>query len=301
MANLDLGSRAEFFSSVSLRRARLINIQPVTGLPIRLTTSPTSVIFEGNVFVPVLATDMSAQTEGTGGEAVDTQISGVIDSNLLTNADLNRGVYRGAQVTEYLVDPKFPFAGALRTFVYYIQDVEWNGEVFEAKCSGIVSSLTSKKGSTFSRQCVVDLGGKYCKVDLDDFRYGATAAPNPPNGTPANITALSPESERIFFCSDFPGSPGAADPSYFQFGVVEFVSGSNRGRFATIIQYNPSGDKFILAEAPPFPMQSGDAFFVIPGCDKTQASCKDKFSNFENFQGNPFVRGSSAQVDAPSS
>jgi uncharacterized phage protein (TIGR02218 family) len=301
MANLDLGSRAEFFSSVSLRRARLIKIQPVTGLPIRLTTSPTSVIFEGNVFVPVLATNMSAQTEGTGAEAVDTEISGVIDSDLLTNADLNRGVYRGAQVTEYLVDPKFPFAGALRTFVYYIQDVEWNGEVFEAKCSGIVSSLSGKKGSTFSRQCVVDLGGKYCKVNLNDFRHGAGLPPNPPNATPATITGLSPDSERVFFADNFPAGPGAADPSYFQFGVIEFVSGSNRGRFATVIQYDPSGDKFTIAEPPPFAMQAGDAFFVIPGCDKTQASCKDKFNNFENFQGNPFVRGSSAQVDAPAS
>lgn len=291
MANLNLGTTSEFFTSVSLNRARLIKIQPKVGRAVTLTTAPTAVQFEGETYVPTLATNMSAQSEAVGGGNYETQLDGVIDSDLLTNADLTRGVYRGASITEYLVDPKFPFVGALREFAYVIDEVKWNGEVFQASCSGLVTSLSKKKGQVFSRQCVVDLGGPYCRKDLSTLRRPLSG------GQP--VTYLDPNSRRRFRAAGFPGGSNGAD--YWQFGTIEYVSGANVGKFSTILTYSAQGDEFVIAEPPPFDIKLNDEIACFPGCDKTQASCKDKFDNYVNFQGNPFVRGSSSYVDGPES
>lgn len=291
MATVDLGSRAELYSSISVRRARLIKIAPLVGNPIYLTTHPSAIEFEGNTYVVAKGADLSAQSEGTGGQDVDTQLSGAIDSDLLTNADLTRGVYRGAEVTEYLVDHKFPWVGALRTWSYVIQDISWNGESFDANCGGILSSLTNAKGQSWSRQCVAKFGGPYCGVNLDDFRQ--------PTGAPASVTSVDANSPRRFYASQFQAGPGGSDPRYFEFGLIEYRSGDNLGRFSTIVAYDDQGDEFTVAEAPPFPVQVGDTFYAYPGCQKTIDAC-NSFNNFANFQGAPFVRGSSGAVDTPS-
>ncbi len=292
MATVDLGSRAEFYSGISLRRARLIKIEPEVGLPIFLTTHSSAIEFEGNLYVVAKGADLSAQSEGTGGQEVDTELSGAIDSDLLTNADLTRGVYRGANVTEYLVDHKFPWVGALRTWKYIIQEISWNGEAFQASCGGIFGSLTNSKGQSWSRQCVAKFGGPYCGVNLEALRQ--------PPGSPATVTLVDSTNPRKFSASQFNAGPGGSDPRYFEFGLIEYRSGDNLGRFSTIVRYNDQGDEFTLAEAPPFEVQVGDTFYATPGCQKTQAACQS-FNNYANFQGAPFVRGSSGAVDTPSS
>lgn len=294
MAVFNLGANEEFFGAISLRRTRLIKIQPVTGNPLYLTTSATSIEYEGDTYVPVLAVDMSAQSESIGGEEYDSQITGAIDnaisSPLLTNADLSRGVYRGARVTEYLVDPKYPYAGALKTYGYVIESVSWNGEFFDAQIGGLLPSVGRRNGQTYSRQCVVELGGPYCGVNLEDFRF--------PQGN-SGAAVGSVLNLRSFTALGF--QTGAITEDYFTFGTVQFLTGENRGRFATILNYEPNGDVFLLAEPLPFDVATGDKFFAFAGCQKTQSACKDKFNNYRNFQGNPYVRGTSTSIDAPAS
>jgi len=292
MANLNLGSRKELYDSVSLRRARLVRITPVVGNPVHITTHPSAIEFEGAVYQVAEGADLSAQGEATGGQNVDVSLSGGLTSDLLTNADLTNGVYRGAQVDEYLIDPKFPWVGALRSWSYYIQQVTWNGEQFEADCLGLLSSLSKNKGQSWSRQCVAKFGGPYCGVDLEALRQ--------PPGSPASVTSLDPTNTRAFSSLGFNAGPGGADSRYFEFGLIRYTSGNNLGRFSTIVAYDAQGDKFTVAEAPPYAFEVSDTFYAYPGCQKTQAACRT-FGNYANFQGAPFVRGSSGAVDVPAS
>lgn len=50
--------------------------------------------------------------------------------------------------------------------------------------------------------------------------------------------------------------------------------------------------RVVLYLALPNDIQVGDELRLYPGCDKTLATCRDKFDNVINFRGEPFVPGS---------
>jgi uncharacterized phage protein (TIGR02218 family) len=78
---------------------------------------------------------------------------------------------------------------------------------------------------------------------------------------------------------------------YFELGTMVFTSGVlNSSLPVTIKSYTLGSPSIILLNRPLLAVPSaGDTFFIYPGCDKTQAACKNKFSNFANFLGFPFV------------
>ncbi len=291
MGRLGLGATEEFFLAESARRARLIRISPQAGVrPVYLNTTPNSIVFEGNNYLASNAIEMKAQSERVGSKEYDTEVSGVIDSVLLTNADLNNGVYRGAEVVEYIIDPKYPLAGALRTYRYFIDDVRWDGEKFQANVTGVQSRTPDDQGGTFSRTCTVELFSEHCTVLREDFLF--------PTGNAATITEVV--GERQFKASNFVVGTGVSS-DFFTFGLISWVGGDNLGRFSTVFAYDGIDDSFALAERPTYGLTVGDAFYVSPGCQKTTSHCRDKFDNIRNFQGTPFVRSSSGALDAPSS
>jgi uncharacterized phage protein (TIGR02218 family) len=291
MGALGLGGVEEFFLANSTRRARLLKITPTAGLPsIYLTTTPTIITFENDVYLPTNAVDLSAQSEKVGSKSYDTEIMGVIDSDLLTESDLNNGVYRGAEVVEYIVDPKFPLAGALRTYRYFINDISWNGENFSADVVGVQANTAEDQGASFSRNCTVQLFSEHCGLNKADFQYPSTQA-----ATVSEVTG-----DRQFDAAGFVIGTGV-DPDFFIFGVLDWVSGDNIGRSSTVFAYEGTTDSFALAEKPVFPLTVGDQFYVTPGCQKTSEHCRFKFDNIINYQGNPFVRTATGAIDAPSS
>lgn len=75
---------------------------------------------------------------------------------------------------------------------------------------------------------------------------------------------------------------------YFALGTLTMTSGQNSGISRSVKTYINSGA--IVALNPwPFPVVTGDTFAVIPGCDGTQDTCTNKFSNLSHFRGFPFI------------
>lgn len=269
-------SNSEFANKSSIRWARLFTITPVKGQAIRLTTHASSLVFEGFTYTPAEAIDASAQSEATGGEDFDTSFTGALTSDLLTSADLNNGVYRGASVLEQIVDWRYPYAGALRSYQYFIEDVQWDGEQFDARCAGMNTYLQRAKGRVFSRQCVVDLADKECGVDLTQIANAQM-----------DLTITGTTGDRHFSAT----LPTQSLPDdWWIWGKVEWLSGANVGRFATMVSYSNPGD-FKIAERMPFDIAAGDEVRLQAGCDKTRGTCAGKFNNFQRFQGQPYVRG----------
>lgn len=75
--------------------------------------------------------------------------------------------------------------------------------------------------------------------------------------------------------------------TYYDLGQVVFTSGANAG-LSRSVRSSASG-AVIPIVAFPFTPAVGDAFSLIPGCDKKQATCDTKFSNLLHFRGYPFV------------
>jgi len=62
--------------------------------------------------------------------------------------------------------------------------------------------------------------------------------------------------------------------------------------FIQLIGYKAgTSDRLVLHEPFPFPVQVGDTFTVVTGCDRLISTCSAKFNNVVNFRGEPNVPG----------
>lgn len=75
---------------------------------------------------------------------------------------------------------------------------------------------------------------------------------------------------------------------YFDLGVVTMTSGANAGISRTV-KHNVHAASLTVVNPWPYPVVTGDAFSIVPGCDKTQATCTSKFSNVIHFRGEPYI------------
>jgi len=69
---------------------------------------------------------------------------------------------------------------------------------------------------------------------------------------------------------------------------VTWLTGNNTGFKAEPFTYS-SGQFFI--ENAPYPIQIGDSFTAVRGCNKDGDTCRDVFNNMVNFGGELDVRG----------
>lgn len=118
-----------------------------------------------------------------------------------------------------------------------------------------------------------------CSNSLYDSACGVLKA----TFTVANAVTASPTPTRYVFNSTLAQAAG-----YFDLGVVTFTSGANAGQVRTI-KGHASGGLVTLISPLPFAPAAGDTFNIYPGCDKTQATCTNKFSNVIRFRGKPYV------------
>jgi uncharacterized phage protein (TIGR02218 family) len=75
---------------------------------------------------------------------------------------------------------------------------------------------------------------------------------------------------------------------YFTLGSVTFLTGANAGIRRTVRTHD-AGGVISLVQAAPGPIATGDTFQIVPGCDRTLATCTSKFNNRLRFRGAPFV------------
>ena len=82
-------------------------------------------------------------------------------------------------------------------------------------------------------------------------------------------------------------SLSAKADGFYDNGQITFTSGANSGITKAVKSY--FAQQFFFNSPLPFPPNSGDTFIAYPGCDKTQATCTNKFNNLANFEGFPYV------------
>jgi hypothetical protein len=75
---------------------------------------------------------------------------------------------------------------------------------------------------------------------------------------------------------------------YFNQGVIQFTSGLNSGLKRTVKTHASGGVLTMILYFPSAPA-IGDTFTIVPGCDKTMATCKNTFNNLANYRGMPYV------------
>lgn len=266
--------------AVVATRCNCVDITLADGTVQRFTDHPAPVTVGGNTYTPDASFERS-EVISSGDMSSD-----LLEAQLLlgatggiSRADLEAGRYDGAAVRVFEVDYTDPDAGSLELRRGRIGRVNTRQGQARAEIRGLTDRLRTTIGRDIRPTCDAELGDSRCTVDLGPLTGSGT------------VTAVA--SRQAFTDS----AQGAAVDLY-RFGKIAWTSGNNSG-LSMEVRGNAAGGVFTLVQPMPRAIQVGDAYSVVPGCDKTVATCQGTYDNFVNFRGFPHVPGGDAAQDRP--
>lgn len=205
------------------------------------------------------------------GPAVDDlEVQSVLDADDIAEDDLLNGVYDGALVEIMLVDHADPDRGMLPLRKGRLGEVRVSGQVFVAEVRGMTEAFSRNLGQLYSPICRGDLGDGRCRIGI---------AAHSVTGTVTGVT------DRRSFADS--GRDEAA--GWFDHGLLTWTEGANAGLAMEVKSF--ADGAFALFLPMRHDIAIGDQFRVRAGCDKRFETCRDKFGNALNFQGEPHVPG----------
>lgn len=234
------------------------------------------ITFDGVTFEASTGLNAEAVESSTGLSVDSHAVTGALSSDAITDADIERGFYDGAEVTLWLVDWEEP-ASRLLLSRGLVGEIRRGRGAFEAEVVGLSEPLNQPYGRAYLHSCDRRLGDAKCGVDLAQGAFRGSA-----------VVEAVPGPQRFAVS----GLEGFAR-GWFDRGPVEWTTGANAGVEGHVKTHlAPAGSATVeLWLSPPMPVQPGDAFTVTTGCDKRRETCKAKFSNLMNFRGFPDMPG----------
>lgn len=222
--------------------------------------------FEANGGFEASALEAAAGLATGGGE-----ITGLLTSDRIRAADIEAGLYDGAEITCYLVDWQAPALD-------FVLDVATIGEIrrtdgtFVAETRNAFHALDQERGRLYTASCSAELGDAKCSVNISIPPYRITGLVATTDGR-HRLTATA---------------VGNAATGLFTRGLARFTSGANAGR-SVLVKDHRAGGALEFWQPLVSDLAVGDAFTVTAGCDKRFATCRDVFANAVNFRGFPFI------------
>lgn len=256
--------------------ARCWSIARTDGAVLGFTDHDRDLAFEGIVFEA--GSGLTAEAiESSLGLSVDTHsVRGALSSEIISEADIDRGFFDGAAVTMWLVDWT-NVSSRLLLLRGNIGEIRRRGGAFEAEVASLAEKLNQPTGRAFLHSCDRRLGDALCGIDLSR-----------PEFRDAGVVSAVIDAQR-FVVSGIEGRPRG----WFDGGELVWTSGANagvRGQVKTHLA-TASGATLELWLTPPMPLAPGDGLAVTAGCDKTLETCRVKFDNILNFRGFPHMPG----------
>jgi len=285
MSPLPTGSVLGLLAKKTHRLATLWQIDRVDGVIIRVTDHNSPIIFEGNTFGSAGGFDASARRKQAGMRLQSMDIRGVLLSSKITQDDLRAGRYREAQITETVVDWKYPFAGAILKNIYWIMDTRFDEEFWTATVEGMLRWFTPPVGEIYEKTCRYTLGDARCTVDLGPLTVAAAIA---------DVTTVGLDKRLKFRVDALTDADGVYDD-----GKMTFTSGANNGLILEVQLWTLAAKDIVLYLPTPFDLVVGDTFNIVPGCDKLKTTCDTKFTNLPFFGGFPFIPGNDRMLQTP--
>lgn len=286
------------------RFATLWDIERTDGVTKRFTDHSSKLTFEGNAYAPAGGFDASARQKMSGLKSRNFEARGIIDSDEITFDDLRAGKYYDAKITERVVDWKFPWAQAFVTSVYWIHELSFDGQVWQAQLAGRSRWLREFVGQTYNRVCRHDLGDRFglpehhdgCSVDIVN---GTARMAN-------NVVVPITQLDKIALVTLIPNRrsqftstlSGGFEDGWFKYGVVTWgvTANGNDGTQQEISGYADAGGTVALRTNTPNDIVAGDRFDIFAGCNKLKETCIEKFDNLKDHGGFPYIPGNDRLV-----
>lgn len=276
-------SRVGFLTQRVKRLARAWKIVRTDGQELLFTTGTKTITLDGDEYTPVGGVYASAERREGSLSTHDVEFYGILTSDAIADDDLKARRYDDAQVTEYLFDWKYPFAGPIAGARWWITRIRFDGEKWQAALEGMARFAGPKIGERFTRPCRHKLGSTGCGVSLASYTTTGVTV----------LGMLDGEKRRRIRATTASLSAGFVD-GYFAWGTLTGTSGANNGIVRDIKTYTQA-TRDIETQLPfPFEIAAGDTFTIVAGCNGLKPTCRDKFSNLVNHGGFEFIPGTDA-------
>ena len=211
----------------------------------------------------------------TTGLSVDnTEVIGGISHAVITDADIEAGLYDFAEVRAWLVNWRNPSKRRLE-FRGLIGEIRRKGAEFQAELRGLTSLLNRPLGRIYQKPCSAVLGDRRCKIDIAKSKYSSEF----------KISDIS--DAHIYWFHDL----STFQEGWFAKGLLQFVPINGAEQNIMIKRDTSKDDRrcIELWQAPRVPLKIGDTVRLSAGCDKSFDTCLTKFANGVNFRGFPDI------------
>jgi uncharacterized phage protein (TIGR02218 family) len=247
------------------------------GVTLGFTDHDEDVGFSATIFAARTGLEAAEATAELGFAVSGGDVAGALISAGITEEDIEAGLYDDASVETWLVSWANPDERLLLD-LHSIGEIKRADGAFVAELRGLMHRLDEEKGRLYRAACSADLGDAACGVSVTPVPAVVSAGDG--------VLALTA-----------PGLAGYA-AGWFTGGSLNFTSGANAG-FTVEIRSHGAGGALELWQRAPQPIAPGDGFDVRPGCDKSFATCRNKFANSVNFRGFPHMPGNDFIVRLP--
>ena len=240
------------------------------GFVLGFTDLDRDILFEGVNYIAASGFTASA-VQSTTGMAVDNlDVEGMLTSEFISEDDLRAGLYDFAEVEVFMLNYSDITHGKLPLRTGWMGEVTYGSGHFTAEIRGLSQRLAQKIGSSYSPSCRASFGDAECGKVLDDYK--------------ASAIIVAVESRQKFTAAALTDEIG-----YYNYGVVKFTSGLNNGLAMEVKEYR--NGTLTLALPMAYDIAFSDTIEIWAGCDKSFATCCNKFSNASNFRGEPHIPG----------
>lgn len=240
------------------------------------TDHDRDITFAGLTFQAGSGFDASGASAENGLSAGTSDVAGGFSSALVTEEDLDAGLYDGARVETWRVNWMKPDE-RLMLSVQVIGEVTRTERDFAAELRPFTHLLQQAGGRSYGRACSVRFGSPECGFALKEgvHRFTAVLA-----GIDGGRTLLSAT------------IAGLAEGA-LSMGEVAFLDGPLQGTVAVIDRHERSGAGERIGLWLPLKRlpEAGNRMALTIGCDRSFSTCRDRFANALNFRGFPHMPG----------
>lgn len=282
---------------------------------------------DGVCYLARSGANASASHSSVGCEIDNMDIECALSSELITDNDITCGRYNHAEVESFIVDYQDLTAGKMAFKRGWLGEIKSSGASFIGEVRGLTQNFSANVGEVYSPVCRAKFGDHRCKMRESSWkisglkvtaigRYSifrsedllqylavldggcgvgdSTLNCNSGEGVGKSTIECSKDASSGDINGEFSSKCGQRRFKAKELwrilgnGYVRFVSGSNRELKFEIKSFSDSGE-INLKFATPNPVEVGDCFEIIGGCDRSFAMCCEIFNNGINFRGEPHI------------
>jgi uncharacterized phage protein (TIGR02218 family) len=250
------------------------------------TDHDNDLVFEGITFKASTGLTAGAMQRGLGLSVDNTEVSGALSDDGITEIDISAGRFDAAAVTTWWVNWANPEERAIR-FKGHFGEIQRSSGAFKVELRGLADALSVARGRTYQPNCTAILGDSECRFNLGQPGFTLEAS----------VQAIEEKGHYVF-----KGQPDISG-GWFEGGKAVVLSGRASGIKGVVkLDQEIDGQRHLTLWVDfDLAPQVGDLIRFEAGCDKLASTCRSKFGNFFNFRGFPHVPGTDWVTSYPTS